>query len=71
MIYWANFFPWAKEEKIGRCAKKTGPARPPRQGGPAGPGGPAQRVPAADDAEFRPNCSFLTSLFGQKILREV
>jgi hypothetical protein len=25
----------------------------------------------ADDAEFRPNCSFLTSLFGQKILREV
>jgi hypothetical protein len=26
-IYWANFFPWAKEEKIGRCAKtRTGPA---------------------------------------------
>jgi hypothetical protein len=26
-IYWANFFPWAKEEKIGRCAKNwTGPA---------------------------------------------
>jgi hypothetical protein len=26
-IYWANFFPWAKEEKIGRCAKTwTGPA---------------------------------------------
>jgi hypothetical protein len=26
-IYWANFFPWAKEEKIGRCAKNwTDPA---------------------------------------------
>jgi hypothetical protein len=32
--------------------RKNGPARPPRQGGPAG-------------------CSFLTSFFGQKILREV
>jgi ribonuclease HI len=58
-IYWANSFPWAKEEKIGRCAKN------PDRSGPRGRvGRPAQRVPAADDAEFCPNCSFLTSLFG-------
>jgi hypothetical protein len=63
-IYWANFLPWAKEEKIGRCEKnRTGPA--PEAGWAGRP------VPAADDAEFRPNCSFLTSLFGQKILWEV
>jgi hypothetical protein len=45
-IYWANFFPWAKEEKTGRCAKK--PDRPdpeagwvdrPRPTGPKGFGG--------------------------------
>jgi hypothetical protein len=40
-IYWANIFPWAKEVKKG-SARKTGPARPPRQGGPAGPVRPAQ-----------------------------
>jgi hypothetical protein len=39
-IYWANFFPWAKEAKNGG-AIKTGPARPPKQGGPAGPVRPA------------------------------
>jgi hypothetical protein len=39
-IYWANFFPWAKEAKKGG-ARKTGPARPPRQGGLAGPVRPA------------------------------
>jgi hypothetical protein len=43
-IYWANFFPWVKKVKKGG-ARKTGPARPPRQGGPTGPVRPAQVGP--------------------------
>jgi hypothetical protein len=63
-IYWANLFPWAKEVKKGRCAKK--PDRP----------GPRDRVgrpavPAAVVPDFCLNCSFSTSFVGQKILREV
>jgi hypothetical protein len=45
-IYWANVFPWAKEEKIGWCAKnwtdpapETGWAGRPRPIGPEGSGG--------------------------------
>jgi hypothetical protein len=37
-IYWANFFPWAEKVKKGRyTGNRTGPDRPPEQGGPAGP----------------------------------
>jgi hypothetical protein len=36
-IYWANFFPWAKEAKKGG-ARKTELAQPSRLGGSAGPG---------------------------------
>jgi hypothetical protein len=50
-IYWANFFPWAKEEKIGQCAKtrtglapEAGWAGRPRPTGPEGFGGRRRRV---------------------------
>jgi hypothetical protein len=70
-IYWANFFPWAKEAKKGRYTKK--PARPgprDRVGRPAQSDRP-RWVPAAVGPGFCPNCSFSTSFFGKKILREV
>jgi hypothetical protein len=65
-IYWANFFPWAEKAKKGRYTRnRTGPA----------PGtGWADRptwAPAAVHPGFCPICSFSTSFFGQKILREV
>jgi hypothetical protein len=40
-IYWANFFPWVEKAKKGGT-RETGPARPLRQGGPAGPIRPTQ-----------------------------
>jgi hypothetical protein len=52
-IYWANFFPWANKEKKGG-ARKTGPARPPRQGGPAGPVRPTQVGPGGGWSRFLP-----------------
>jgi hypothetical protein len=52
-IYWANFFPWAKKAKKGG-ARKTGPARPPRQGGSAGPVRPAQVGPDGGWFRFLP-----------------
>jgi hypothetical protein len=65
-IYWANFFPWAKKAKKGRCTKnRTGPA--PEAGWSDRP----RWVPAAVYPSFCPNRSFSTSFFGQKILREV
>jgi hypothetical protein len=47
-IYWANFFPWAKEAKKGRCMKnRTGPT--PETGwvgrpSPTGPSGSRRRL---------------------------
>jgi hypothetical protein len=65
-IYWANFFSRAKNAQKGRyTGDGTGPA--PEHGGPAGPVG----VVAAVRPGFPPECSFSTSFFGHKILREV
>jgi hypothetical protein len=69
-IYWANFFSWAKNEKKGG-SQETGSDRPPEQGGPAGPVRLSQGGPVAVRPGFSPECSFSTSFFGQKILREV
>jgi hypothetical protein len=69
-VFWANFSHGLRRRKKGG-ARKTGPARPPRQGAPAGPVRPAQVGPAAVDPGFFPNCSFSNSFFGQKILSEV
>jgi hypothetical protein len=70
-IYWANFFPWAKDVKKGRCTKKLDrPGPRDRVGRPAQSDRPSW-VPAVDVPDFCPNCSFSTSFFGQKILREV
>jgi hypothetical protein len=69
-IYWANFFPWAKKAKKGGT-RETRPDRPPEQGGPASPVGSAQVGPVVFRLGFSPNCSFSTSFFGHKILREV
>jgi hypothetical protein len=47
-IYWANFFPWAKEAKKGRCTKnRTGPDPETRWVGrpsPTGPSGSRRRT---------------------------
>jgi hypothetical protein len=65
-IYWGNFSPWAKKAKKGRYTKnRTVPAPE------TGWAGRPRWVPAEVDPGFRPNCSFSTSFFGQKILREV
>jgi hypothetical protein len=48
-----------------------GQDRPSEQGGPAGTVRPAQGVPAAVSSGFSLERAFLTSFFGQKILREV
>jgi hypothetical protein len=69
-ICWANFFSWAKNAKKGGT-QETGPDRPSEQGGPAGPVRPAHGGSAAVRLGFSPECSFSTSFFGQKILREV
>jgi hypothetical protein len=53
-IYWANFFPWAKEAKKRAVHEKTGPARPPRQGWPVGPVRPAQVGPGGSWSRFLP-----------------
>jgi hypothetical protein len=69
-IYWANLFPWAKKEKKGGT-RETEPDRPLKQGGTAGVVRPAQWAPGGGSPRFSPICSFSTSFFGQKILREV
>jgi hypothetical protein len=52
-IYWDNIFPWAKEEKKGRCTKnRTGPA--PETGWAAGPVRPAQVGPGGGRSRFLP-----------------
>jgi hypothetical protein len=65
-IFWANFFSWAKNAKKGRyTGDRTGPA--PGTGWADRPkGGLAVVCPG-----FSLECSFSTSFFGQKILREV
>jgi hypothetical protein len=60
-IYCANFFPWAKEVKKGG-SRKIGPARPPRQGGPAGPSRPAQVGPGGRRPGFLPELLLLDFL---------
>jgi hypothetical protein len=50
-IYWCNFFPWAKIEKKGGT-QETGPDRPPKQGGPAGPIRPDQWGPGGGSPLF-------------------
>jgi hypothetical protein len=68
-IYWANFFPWAEKVKKGRYkGNRTGPRN--RVGRPAQSDRP-RWAPAAFCPCFSPDCSFSTSFFGQKILREV
>jgi hypothetical protein len=63
-IYWANFFPWAEKAKKGRyTGNRTGPRNR--------VGRPAQWGPSGGSPGFSPECSFSTSFFGQKILREV
>jgi hypothetical protein len=70
-IYWANFFPWAKEAKRKSMHKKLDRLGPrDRVGRPAQSDQP-RWVSAAVDPGFCPNCSFSTSFFDQKILREV
>jgi hypothetical protein len=69
-IYWANFFPWAKEVKKGGARKTGRPDPRDRVGRPAWSDRPS-RVSVADVPDFCPNCSFSTSFFGQKIFREV
>jgi hypothetical protein len=56
-IYWANFFPLAKKAKKGGT-RETRPDRP-------------SGALAAVRPGFSPECSFSTSFFVQKILREV
>jgi hypothetical protein len=70
-IYWANFFSWAKKAKkrvVHEKPDRTGPrnrvGRPARSDRPSG-------APAAVRLGFSSECSFSTSFFGQKILREV
>jgi hypothetical protein len=65
-IYWANFFPWAEKVKKGRyMGNRTGPAPG------TGWAGRPKWAPAAFRPGFSPDCSFSTSFFDQKILREV
>jgi hypothetical protein len=64
-IYGANFFSWAKKQKRAIHGNRTGPA--PRTGWADRPSG----APVAVRPGFSPECSFSTSFFGQKILREV
>jgi hypothetical protein len=54
----------AVHEKPDRPGPRDSVGRPARSDRPG-------RVPAADVPDFCPNCSFSTSFFGQKILREV
>jgi hypothetical protein len=68
-IYLANFFPWVEKEKKGwYTGNRTGPrdrvGRPARSDRPSG-------ALAVVHPGFSPICSFSTSFFGQKILREV
>jgi hypothetical protein len=52
-IYWANFFPWAKQAKKGRCMKnRTGSG--PETGWPAGLVRPAQVGPGGGRSPFLP-----------------
>jgi hypothetical protein len=71
-IYWANFIPWAKKEKKGwYTGNLTGPDRSTEHvGRPAQSDWPSG-APAAVRPGFPLECSFSTSFFGQKILREV
>jgi hypothetical protein len=54
MIYWANFFHGLRKRKKGGT-RETGPARPQRQGGPAGPVRPAQWDPGGGSPRFFPD----------------
>jgi hypothetical protein len=70
-IYWANFFPWAKQAQKRAVHENLDQPDPrDRVGRPTQADRPSW-VPAAVVSNFCPNCSFSTSFFGQKILREV
>jgi hypothetical protein len=69
-IYWANFFSWATNAKKGDTWETdwTGPRN--KVGWPARSDWP-KGGPVAVRPSFSPECSFSTSFFGHKILREV
>jgi hypothetical protein len=63
-IYWANFSPWGEKAKkawVGPRNRVGRPAQSDRH----------RWVQVAVRPGFSPNCSFSTSFFGKKILREV
>jgi hypothetical protein len=67
-IYWADFFPWAEKAKkraVHGKLDRTGPRN--KVGQPA----QSDRPRGAAFHHGFPRCSFSTSFFGQKILREV
>jgi hypothetical protein len=63
-IYWANFFQWGEKAKKAWVDPRNRVGRPAQSDWP-------RWVPVAVRPGFSPNCSFSTSFFGKKILREV
>jgi hypothetical protein len=69
-IYWANVFPRLRKRKKGGTWE-TGPDRPRNKVGQPARSDRPSGAPAAVRPGFSLECSFSTSFFGQKILREV